>query len=110
MAKADHNLAQFEMLVLLAVLRLPASDCHLSKIVIELEQQTSRFITVANVFTSLVRMTTKGYLEDWQEQECRSGPGRRTKTFYKLTPLGEAALNIAVRDIISMIKGVQLWG
>jgi DNA-binding PadR family transcriptional regulator len=109
MAKADQNLAQLEMLVLLAVMRLQPADRHLSKIVITLEERTSRWISVANVFTSLVSMTKKGYLEGRQEQECRPGPGRKTKMFYKLTQLGEEALNLALRDITSMTKGVQLW-
>src|SRR3712207_649122 len=74
MAKAEHNLAQFEMLVLLAVMRLKADDRHLSKIVIELEDGTSRWITPASVFTSLISMKKKGYLTA-REEQCLNDPG-----------------------------------
>jgi hypothetical protein len=29
---------------------------------------------------------------------------------YSLTPLGEDALNLALRDIFTMTKGLPLWG
>src|SRR5688500_12092811 len=110
MAKAEHNLAQFEMLVLLAVLRLKADDRRLSKIVIELEDGTGRWIRPASVFTSLISMKKKGYLTAQEEIDFRAGPGRKTRMVYSLTPLGEDALNLALRDIFTMTKGLPLWG
>jgi DNA-binding PadR family transcriptional regulator len=95
---------------LLAALRLKEEDRHLSKIVGELESGTSRWITAASVFTNLGSMKKKGYLTAREEVDFRPGPGRKKKMVYQLTSFGEDALNLAVRDIITMTKGLPLWG
>jgi DNA-binding PadR family transcriptional regulator len=110
MPKGDRHLAQFELLVLLALRRLEPADRHLANIVQQLETRTSRDINVANVYASLESMKQKGYLECWKQQRSRSGPGRKTRMTYSLTTLGEEQLNLAVRDIFSMAEGVDLWG
>jgi DNA-binding PadR family transcriptional regulator len=110
MGKADRHLAQFEILVLLAIRRLGAADHYLAKIFLELEENTGRGANMANVFASLENMKRKGFLEGQLQTHERSGPGRKTRMIYGLTPLGEDELNLAIRDIFSMAEGVDLWG
>ena len=110
MPKAD-NLAGFETLVLLAVLRLQQTDnAYGATIARELETRTSRWILVPAVYESLETMRKKGFLVCRQEAEPTPLRGGKRRRFYKLTAEGETVLNLAVRDVFSLAEGLPLWG
>jgi DNA-binding PadR family transcriptional regulator len=110
MKAAVRNLAQLEMLILLAVSRLNNPDERsLASIFSELERNTARDVLYATVYTSLESMTRKGLLTSREHQRMAARPGRPKTKLYSLTPLGEDELNLALRDVFTMVEGVKLW-
>ena len=58
----SDSLAEFELLVMLAALRLGPDDAYTVSIVEEIEASTGRLARRANVFTTLQRLEKKGFI------------------------------------------------
>ena len=98
-------LGEFEQLVLLALIRVKHNAYGL-KIRDVIEERSKRDVSFGAVYAALNRMERKGfvtaYLADPTEE--RSG---RAKRFFKITGLGEAALNRSRQVNDSMWEGVD---
>ena len=73
-----RNLGEFELLVLLAVLRL-GDEAYAVAIVDEIGERTGRQVRRAAVYTALQRLETKGLVSTWlgDARAERGGKARR---------------------------------
>ena len=100
-------LGEFELLVLLAVLRL-RDDAYAVPVREEIEARTSRTVARGAVYMTLDRLVRKGYLCE------HSGPGGqerggRPKRLFEATPTGREAVRDALSDIRRMQQGLTLF-
>ena len=97
---------EFELLVLLAILRL-GDDAYGVTVREEVERETSRTLTLGSVYKTLGRLEGKGYLETRIAPPTRERGGRRKK-HYNLTPPGLYVAQRALADLRRMMKGLEL--
>ena len=87
---------EFELLVLLAILRL-GNGAYGVTIREELERETSRKLTLGTVYKTLGRLEGKGYLETRIGPPTRERGGRRKK-LYSLTEVGREVARDRIDD------------
>lgn len=97
-------LGEFEMLVLLAVLRL-RDDAYGVTIREELERETSRNVTLGAIYKTLGRLDQKGYVSTRIGNPTPERGGRRKK-LYHLTLAGSGALRQSVGDLRRLSRGL----
>lgn len=97
----NESLAEFELLVMLAALRL-GSEAYTVSIAEEIARKTGRSVRRANVYTTLQRLEAKGmvstHLGDPRPE--RAGRPRRLVT---VGPEGVAAIRVTAGAILSMV-------
>jgi PadR family transcriptional regulator PadR len=96
---------EFELLVLLAVLRL-GDGAYGVTIREELEEETSRTLTLGAVYKTLGRLEGKGFLETRVAPPTKERGGRRKK-LYRLTPAGLETARRSLEDLRRMTHGLQ---
>jgi PadR family transcriptional regulator PadR len=96
---------EFELLVLLAVLRL-GDGAYGVTIREELEEETSRTLTLGAVYKTLGRLEGKGFLETRVAPPTKERGGRRKK-LYRLTPAGLETARRSLEDLRRMTDGLQ---
>jgi PadR family transcriptional regulator, regulatory protein PadR len=100
MSRYDY-LGNFELMVLLAVLRV-GDNAYGVLISRQLEEQSGQEITVASVYAALQRMEEKGLVTSWLGDPTPERGGR-AKRFFKVTAKG-------LREIRSTQRALQnLW-
>lgn len=97
---------EFEILVLLGVLRL-GSEAYGVTLREELEERTSRTLTLGAVYKTLGRLEGKGHLQSRTGAPTAERGGRRKK-LYEVTPGGRAVLSRSLSDLESMGRGLDL--
>ena len=97
---------EFEMLLMLAVLRL-GSDAYGVTIREELENETSRTLTLGTVYKTLGRLEDKDYLRSRTSEPTAERGGRRKK-LYELSPTGLTAVQRSLADLRSLTRGLDL--
>lgn len=95
---------EFELLVLLAILRL-GEGAYGVTIREELERETSRTFTLGAVYKTLGRLEAKEYLETRVAPPTRERGGRRKK-LYALTGNGLEAARRSLDDLRRMAEGL----
>jgi len=100
------RLGEFEIMVLLAVLRLE-SDAYGVTIREELEKQTSRSFTLGTIYKSLGRLESKGFLVT-RISEPEAVRGGRRKKLYRVSAAGLRAVNRSLADLWSLTRGLDL--
>jgi DNA-binding PadR family transcriptional regulator len=103
-APAPLYLGEFELLVLLAVLRL-GQDAYGVTIREELERETARDLTLGAIYKTLGRLERKGYLAV-RIGDPTSERGGRRKKLYTLQPLGARALKQSVAALRRLTRGL----
>ena len=96
---------EFELLVLLAVLRL-REDAYGVTVLEELERETSRTLTLGTVYKTLGRLEVKGYLQTRISPPTLERGGRRKK-LYSLTSVGLEAARRSLADLRQLVRGVE---
>jgi DNA-binding PadR family transcriptional regulator len=96
---------EFELLILLAILRL-GDDAYGVTIREELEQETSRTLTLGSVYKTLGRMERKGLLETRVAPPTKERGGRRKK-LYALTATGKGAARRSLADLRRLTRGLE---
>jgi PadR family transcriptional regulator PadR len=86
---AEH-LGEFELIVLLAVLRL-GDEAYGLTIRRELARHAHRTVSAGAVYTALARMEQRSLVESWLG-EPTSERGGRAKRYYRVRPAGEQAV------------------
>jgi len=99
-------LAEFELLVMLAALRLGPEEAYTVSIVADIEARTGRVVRRANVFTALQRLEAKDLIST-RLGEPRPERGGRPPRLVTLEPSGLAALRVTTRAIRSMYRGLD---
>ena len=101
----DKGLAEFELLVLLAVLQTGA-DAYPLSIRDAIESRTGRSASRAAVFITLERLEDKGLLVS-RYGDPTPVRGGRAKRFFSATPAGLAAVKRTLNVVSSMTTGLE---
>lgn len=97
---------EFEMLVLLAVLRL-GKVAYGVTVREELQKQTSRTLTLGTIYKTLGRLESKGLLRSSTSEPTAERGGRRKK-LYRVSPRGLAAVRRSLGDLRRLAQGLDL--
>jgi DNA-binding PadR family transcriptional regulator len=98
----SQSLAEFELLVMLATLRLGPNEAYTVSIAADIAERTDRSVRRANVFTTLQRLERKG-LVSTRLSEPRDERGSRPRRVVTVEPEGLAAIRETAGAIRSMI-------
>ena len=99
-------LAEFELLVMLAALRLGPGEAYTVSIVSDIEERTGRMVRRANVYTTLQRLEGKGFVST-RKGDPRPERGGRPPRLVRIEPVGLAALRDTTGAIRSMTGGLD---
>ena len=104
---APVTLAEFELLVMVAALRLGADEAHAVSIAADITARTGRMVRRANVYMTLQRLEEKGLLTTalGDPRPERGGKPRRVVT---PTRDGVAAVRATMAAIHAMTSGVKI--
>jgi DNA-binding PadR family transcriptional regulator len=101
------SLAEFELLVVLAALRLGPDAAYTVSIVDDIRQRTGRRVRRANVFTSLRRLEERGLVAT-RLGEPSAERGGRPPRLVRVTTRGVAAARATTNAIQAMVGDLQL--
>lgn len=102
----NHNLGEFEQIVLLAILRL-RDRAYGMVIRTEIEEHTGRGVSPGALYTTLDRMEDKGLVSS-RLGDPTPERGGRAKRYYKLSNAGISAITRAQRSYQSLLEGLPL--
>ncbi len=102
-----ESLAEFELLVVLAAIRLGPDNAYTVSIADDIRQRTGRLVRRANVYTSLRRLEDRGLVVTWlgDPQPERGG---RPPRLVRVTPAGAAAARATTAAIQAMVGDLRL--
>jgi len=103
---APASLAEFELLVLLAALRLGPEEAYTVSIADEIERRTGRSVRRANVYTTLQRLEIKRLVAT-ELGEPRAERGGKPRRLVTVRPSGLAAVRAAAVGIQAMVAGLN---
>ena len=101
------TLAEFELLVMVAALRLGADEAHPVSIAADITERTGRIVRRANVYMTLQRLEDKGLLTT-ALGDARPERGGRPRRIVTLTRAGAAAVRATMTAITAMTRGVKI--
>jgi PadR family transcriptional regulator PadR len=96
------SLAEFELLVLLAALRLGADEAYTVSIADDIERRTGRTVRRANVYTTLQRLEAKRLLTT-RLGDARPERGGKPRRLVTVRPSGVAAVRATTGAIQAMV-------
>lgn len=97
-----ESLAEFELLVMLATLRLGPNEAYTVSIAADIAERTGRSVRRSNVFTTLQRLEKKGLIST-RLSEPRAERGSRPRRLVTVEAEGLAAIRGTAGAIRSMI-------
>lgn len=100
-----QGLGEFELLVLLAALRLGRDEAHAVSIVEEIERRAGREVRRSAVYTTLLRLEEKGMVSS-RLGEPRPERGGKARRLVRVEPEGVAAVREARSAFQSMWTGL----
>jgi PadR family transcriptional regulator, regulatory protein PadR len=99
------SLAEFELLVLLAALRLGPDEAYTVSIADDIQQRTGRAVRRANVYTTLQRLEAKRLIST-RLGDPRAERGGKPRRLVTLRPAGIAAVRATTVAIQAMVGGL----
>ena len=99
---SSDSLAEFELLVMLAALRLGADEAYTVSIAEDIARKTGRTVRRANVYTTLQRLEAKG-LVSTRLGDPRPERAGRPRRLVAVEPEGAAAIRSTTGAILSMV-------
>jgi PadR family transcriptional regulator PadR len=99
---SNESLAEFELLVMLAAMRLGPDHAYTVTIAEDIRERTGRPVRRANVFTALQRLEDKGFLSS-RRGAPRPDRGGRPPRLVTVEPRGVAAVRATTRAIGAMV-------
>jgi PadR family transcriptional regulator, regulatory protein PadR len=102
-------LAEFELLVMLAALRLGPEEAYTVSIAEDIRRRTGRPVRRANVFTALQRLEDRGLVAT-RLGAPRAERGGRPPRLVKVTARGTAAVRATTAAIQAMVADLALGG
>src|ERR671917_139483 len=103
---APSSLAEFELLVLLAALRLGSEEAYTVSIADDIQQRTGRSVRRANVFTTLQRLEAKRLVAT-RLGEPRAERGGKPRRLVSVRPAGVAAPRNLAEDVLGDLEEVH---
>ena len=100
--RTPSSLAEFELLVLLAALRLGADEAYTVSIADQIQQRTGRSVRRANVYTTLQRLEAKRLIVT-RLGEPRPERGGKPRRLVTVRPSGVAAVRATAGAIQAMV-------
>ena len=97
-------LGQFELMVLLVLMRL-GDDAYGVTIANELEEQTGREVVIASVYATLERLQDRGLVSSTLG-DATPERGGRAKRYFRITGAGLREVRDARRSLLSLWKGL----
>ena len=101
------TLAEFELLVMVAAMRLGADEAHAVSIASDITGRTGRGVRRANVYMTLQRLEDKGLLST-ELGDARPERGGKPRRLVTPTREGVAAVRATVAGITAMTRGVKI--
>ena len=98
-------LGEFELLVLMSLLRL-GNGAYGASIRRDIEERTVRDVAIGTVYMTLARLEDKGMICSYLGNPGRQRGGRRRRHYLMDTP-GQRALGRAYRTLRSMAEGIE---
>lgn len=98
----SDSLAEFELLVMLATLRLGPGEAYTVSIADDIAARTGRSVKRANVYTTLQRLETKG-LVSTRLGDPRPERGGRPRRLVSVEPSGMSAVRNTTGAIQAMV-------
>lgn len=95
------SLAEFELLVMLATLRLGPDEAYTVSIADDIRRKTGRGVRRANVYTTLQRLEAKGFVST-RLGDPRPERGGKPRRLVALEPAGMAAVKSTTAAIRAM--------
>ena len=105
----ESSLAEFELLVMLAALRLGPEQAYTVSIADDIRGRTGRPVRRANVFTTLQRLEDKGLVAT-RLGDPRPERGGRPPRLVRVTARGAAAVRATTAAIRAMVGDLALGG
>jgi DNA-binding PadR family transcriptional regulator len=99
---ATESLAEFELLVMLAAIRLGPNNAYTVTIAEDIRERTGRPVRRANVFTVLQRLEDKKLIST-RRGEPRAERGGRPPRLVTVEPKGLAAVRATTDAITAMV-------
>jgi PadR family transcriptional regulator, regulatory protein PadR len=103
------SLAEFELLVMLAALRLGPDEAYTVSIADDIAERTGRGVRRANVYTTLQRLEAKG-LVTTHLGDPRPERGGKPRRLVKIEAAGMAAVRNTTSAIQAMVGGLAIGG
>jgi PadR family transcriptional regulator PadR len=97
-----ESLAEFELLVMLAALRLGPQEAYTVSIADDIHRRTGRGVRRANVYTTLQRLEAKGFIST-RLGNPRPERGGKPRRLVGLEPRGLSALRSTTAAIRAMV-------
>jgi DNA-binding PadR family transcriptional regulator len=102
MNRTHQSLAEFELLVMLAALRLGPGEAYTVSIADDISEKTGRSVRRANVFTTLQRLEAKGLVTS-RLGDPRPERGGRPRRLVTVEAAGLAAVRSTTGAIQAMV-------
>jgi PadR family transcriptional regulator PadR len=102
-----QGLGEFELLVLLAAIRLGEDDAYAVAIVDEILERTGRSVQRASVYVTLQRLEEKGLVRS-RLGDPLPERGGRPRRLVRVNAVGRAAVREARESFSSMWRGLDL--
>ena len=100
------SLAEFELLVMLAALRLGPAEAYTVSIADDIAERTGRSVRRANVFTTLQRLEAKGLIST-SLGEPRAERGGKPRRLVGVEPAGLALVRSTTSAISAMVGDLE---
>src|ERR671912_1317398 len=99
---AVQSLQEFELLVLVAAIRLGPEEAYTVSIADQIEERTGRSVRRANVYTTLQRLEAKRLITT-RLGEARAERGGKPRRLVSVRPAGVAAVRATAGAIQAMV-------
>lgn len=106
MAGQSDKLAEFELVVMLAVIRV-GDEGYSVTIRKDIEERTGRRVSRGALYVTLDRLRQKGMLESWKGEPTPERGGR-AKRHYRPTPRGLEAVQASREALEEMFSGIDM--
>ena len=101
-----HRLGEFELLVLMAALRLGPDHAYAVGVVEDIAKRTGTVVRRANVYTALKRLESRGFITT-RMGEPRAERGGKARRLIRVQPAGLDAVRASTRTITAMAQGLE---
>lgn len=101
-----ESLGEFELMVLLAALRLGEEEAHALAIADDIAERTGRAVRRSAVYVTLQRLEDKGHIETWLG-ESRAERGGKARRHVRVLPQGAVAVHESRAALERMWVGID---